>query len=742
MRIPPCPSPRGLSRIESLSVTRKTPWNQRSVNARSRIYGKTALVFLATLIWQWPIFDRWLALLDEGYVMGIADQINQGQILYRDLTIDAPLPGSFHLLAWWFQWAGTSVLSSRVLTMVGFATFVTALFRIALPLTSNRWAFALVGVLWSYRIWAFPHWQFYGYAMMSAVLATVSLALVLGSRGTRPASLLLAGIAAGAAILCKQDYGGATSLTTGLALLLLPWLQPKSPSGVIARLRPAATFSIGAFCLILPTLGWYGMHGALDELYQQTVVFPFQVLGDIPHTTLPSPWPLLGQDATIRAGIGNYFPSVLATLWWNDCADCLVSGLGTGALYQDTYFWDLLLKVLFWLPILLPLCLLVAWVPSLLADRRRQDFRETTIPRVLTVSFAFGFLLAFNPPRDWVHLMMVYPATVLLPGAALSWGFTRRLSPSGRSISEGVLWFAIVGLLLFSGALMIDLRRTMDHYLPSERAGIYADRQNGPVLEEVLEWVENNVPADAVLPVFPTQPTIGFLAGRPPAGGYFIIWPGQAADRDQRVLADIGTTRHIVFSLSQWGHLPPFVENAPLLFENLVTDWKIDQVFSPDPKGPILLALIPESPPSEERPIQTLRVPAMVAPQKWPFRTVWTGTADTTRSEIALSILVPRRTPSLQTAIGMNPDKWFGPPSAPGTFEILRRRRNTTEELLYRKVINPRRNLGDRQWRPVTLDLGKYAGEKLDLVFRISTPNPVEQNLWGWSAPVLESANP
>ena len=87
-------------------------------------------------------------------------------------------------------------------------------------------------------------------------------------------------------------------------------------TGITARLRPAALFSIGAFGLILPILAWYGMHGALDELYYQTVVFPFQVLGNVPHTTLPAPWPLIGQDAAIRAGIGNYFPSILATLWW------------------------------------------------------------------------------------------------------------------------------------------------------------------------------------------------------------------------------------------------------------------------------------------------------------------------------------------------------------------------------------------------------------------------------------------
>ena len=725
-------------------MTRETSSNRTSGGAGRWIQAPTALVFLATLIWQWPIFDRWLALLDEGYVLGIADQINQGRVLYRDVTIDAPLPGSFHLLAWWFQWVGTSVLASRILTMVGFAAVVAALFRIARSLTSTGWALALVGLLWSYRIWAFPHWQFYGYALMAATLATISFALVVRSGATKTGGLLLAGFFAGAAIICKQDYGGATSLTTGLALLLLPWLHPNAATGITARLRPAALFSIGAFGLILPILAWYGMHGALDELYYQTVVFPFQVLGNVPHTTLPAPWPLIGQDAAIRAGIGNYFPSILATLWWNECADCLISGLGTGTLYQDTWFWDVLLKILFWLPVVLPIALLVAWAPGLASDRRARRERDHTVVRVLTLAFAFGFLLAFNPPRDWVHLMMVYPATVMLPGVALSFSLARRLPRSIRLIFTSILGLATASLLLLSLALMVDLRATMDHYLPSERGGIYADRQNGPVLEETLAWVEQHVPEDAILPVFPTQPTIGFLSGRAPAGGFFIIWPGQAEGRDARVLADLDKdTPHIIFSLSQWGHLPPFAENAPVLFDALVDDWEIEKVFSPDPKGPIVLALSREPAPPSDRARKSLPTPAETTLQSWPFREVWTNSSATSASEIPVTITVPDGAPSLQTAIGMNPDQWFGPPSAPATFEILQRTDSengpSTERLVFQKTIEPRRTLEDRQWQPVTLDLRGDSGRTLHLIFRISTAVPQQQSLWGWAVPEIES---
>jgi hypothetical protein len=37
-----------------------------------------------------PIHTRWFSLLDEGYVLAIADEMNHGRVLYRDIWIDNP----------------------------------------------------------------------------------------------------------------------------------------------------------------------------------------------------------------------------------------------------------------------------------------------------------------------------------------------------------------------------------------------------------------------------------------------------------------------------------------------------------------------------------------------------------------------------------------------------------------------------------------------------------------------------
>ena len=48
---------------------------------------------LAAVAVQLPIAAHWLSLLDEGYLLAIADEVNRGKLLYRDVYVDAPFPG-------------------------------------------------------------------------------------------------------------------------------------------------------------------------------------------------------------------------------------------------------------------------------------------------------------------------------------------------------------------------------------------------------------------------------------------------------------------------------------------------------------------------------------------------------------------------------------------------------------------------------------------------------------------------
>ena len=67
--------------------------------------------------------------------------------------------------------------------------------------------------------------------------------------------------------------------------------------------------------------------GALGAMIQQAIVVPMSGAMRFTYTRLPDLTPLLRQDPALRAEIGSYFPSILATLWWYPCEGCWMSDL-------------------------------------------------------------------------------------------------------------------------------------------------------------------------------------------------------------------------------------------------------------------------------------------------------------------------------------------------------------------------------------------------------------------------------
>jgi hypothetical protein len=717
----------------------------------------TAAVFLVAVLFQLPIRDRWLALLDEGYIMAIADDVNRGQVLYRDVTIDAPFPLAFDLLAAWFRLTETSIASSRWLATIAFAAYATGLFRVSREVLPRAWAIGLTGLVLCYRVWAFPHWQIYSYSMVAATLAVLAAALV--GRALRTGSVAwvaLAGVAAGAAIMAKQDYGGTVALALTIALVVLPWLRRERGAG-LESLRPAFLFMVGGALVVLPYVGSLGWQGALDEMVQQTLVFPFSVMSSFEYPRLPDPWPLFGQDEKLRAGIGNYFPSILATLWWNDCPGCWTGGLGRGALYRTTAFWDVTLKLVFWAPILFTCIGAVAWTATALRERGRGGISDETRGRVLVLALAAGFLLAFNRPRDWVHLMMVYPPSLVV-GAALAQQATRRLPAAIGTPVRAVLVAGVAGLLLTTAALMSDLRRRVDHWVAAPRAHVYADSLNGPLIDDVLAWAERTVPAGMPLPVYPTQPALTFLAGRETVAGYYVIWPMQAGDRDERIVAELDRrgVEWVLFSVSQWAHLRSFQENAPVLFDSLVEGWEIAEVFSRETNGPILAALRRRAPATARTELREVASGAPLPARsegdapggpnwtRWPFTDVLTQPVAPPEepAPLRIEVTVPRDRPVLETAIGMNPDRWLGAPIGPLDFRIAVQRGDGAAETVLERTIDPRGDVRVRRWLPVSLDLSRHAGEPITLVLSIEGGGAQAEadDLAGWAAPAFVAA--
>ena len=727
----------------------------------------TLAVVLVTVAFQWPIHDRWLALLDEGYILSIADDINRGRLLYRDVTVDAPFPGAFYLLAWWFRLTGPSVESSRILAVGGFAIYTGAVFRIVRELLPRLWALAFVVLLLCYRIWAFPHWHIYSYSLMAATLVTLAAALICSPEKRTSGRLVLAGLLLGAGILCKQNYGLALLGSLGLVLLIAPWLDAARRPRWSEALGPALLLGLPAIAAVLPAIVWFALQGALRPMIEQTFYFPFSVLGRMSFTELPHLWPLLGQDAELRGQIGSYFPSIIATVWWSVCPGCWVSDMSRGWLYNTTGFWDVTLKLAYWVPLWIYFLAAALWIPRIALARWRARPPGDAERRLLLLAVAGGFLLSFAKPRDWVHLMMVYPACLAV-GAVLLHDAVRVLPRAIALPVRGVALAALAALLLVSLALMADLRRTIDWPLDVARGGVHVDPRNGPIIEDVLAYVKRNVPPGEALPVYPVQPMLGFLAGRTTAGGYYVIWPFQDAGRDAAIIADLERNHvsHVIYSLSQYAHLRSFQTNASELFAYLATHYEIDEVFSREPNGPLVVALRRRAAPTAHIPLEDLvrgvaalppadgtsPEPAAAAPgtgawTTWPFGRVLTQQAGSAEQPdvVRLPLVVPGDKTVLELDYGVNPDRWLGLRGGPFVFTIAvapdagpgGAAQPPAE--LFRAQVDPAIVVGDRGWRRARVDLSPWAGKPVVLLLSVASerPEPAPDNLVGWREPAF-----
>ncbi len=678
----------------------------------------TVAVGLAALAVQVPIFDRWLGLLDEGYFLAVTEDVLRGKVLYRDVYIDNPLPGAFYVLAAWFRVLGPSIWSSRVLAVGVFAVFAMLVFRLGRAVLPRGWAFLLVGLLLCYRLWAFPHWQTLSYSSLSAT--ALAAALVVAFRYLRngaPALLVATGAFVGAAILCKQDYGLGVGGALGLALLLRPVLS-RSPRGAVL---PASLYTAGIVFVLVPPLVAFAAAGALGALVEQTFLRPLLLESTFNYARLPPVFPLLAQTPGLRADAGSYFPAILITLtnYWN--------AINGGWLYRETAVWDVVLKLTFYAPF-------VAWIGAAFTWLRRRPADER---RLFLLAYAGGFLLAFNRPRDWVHLMMLYPPTLLLGLTLLA-----SLPPRVERVAAVMVGLGLVGLALVSLRLGVELRSQFAWRLATPRAGIAADFRGGPLLDDVLAYVARRAPADAPVPAYPLLPMLEFLAGREGAGGFHVIWPGQNPARDERIIADLEArdVSLMLYSLSQYR------DNAPRLYDYLVDHFAIERVFTREPFGPLLCALgrrpvgdaegrsLLELVPSAEP-------PGALVTARWPFTEVMAETVGRHDAPVIARLVldVPPGTPRLVFQYGVNPERWLEAPSGPFTFTLAVEAGGHAAVAAFGATIDPHRRLEDRKWSHGSVDLTPWAGQRVRLALAIEAdalPHDA-QNLAGWAEPRL-----
>ena len=704
-------------------------------------------LFVLGLAMQLPVVTRGAFYMDEGFVLQTAAEINRGKVMYRDIIIPAPGPATFYLLAGIFRVTGDSFLASRVAIAVASSALAAVLFLLVRGAVSRPVAVLAGLAVVAGRLWAFPHWHFFHYATFGSLCVAAAYALL--ARGLERPSLFavgLAGVAAGTAVLAKQDIGGAGLVGLAAAVVLI---------GGAPRLRALVALGAGALAPAVPTLGFFAAHGALGALFDQTIRWTFRAYAEFDYLRLPNLRPLLAQDPVLRSHIGEYAPSLLVTLHWKE--------ITASALYRDTAVWDVAIKAAFYLPYVVlavaGVVVLAAWSarPPTPAPARRRA-RATLI-----VIYAAVTLAAFNPPRDWLHLFVLYHPTFLLAAVLLD-RWVRRLAPRGRRLVLGLATLAVLAALAADVRLLRDLRRIYDTPVVTAAGTVWLPRDEAGVLGGLLEYVAAHTAPTDPLPVVPYHPLLQFFAARTAGTRSLIFWPVRSPAATDALLIDEFAAAHpgtIIYSVSQYAHLRRFRVSFPELFEHLVDHYEIAQTFtSPSPWGVVFVALAPRKPAPpplvdlaarlDEATVRVGDGPALAGDERaavagrtlWPFRhVVHQRPGLRVPSTIAFLIDVPPHA-RLRFGYGENPDEWVTFTPAAVTFSVTATVGNEPPRTLFSATVDPQRRPAERAWQEAEIDLTNLAGRHVVLGFHTVTENPagVRPDLAGWAEPAIVAA--
>jgi hypothetical protein len=718
------------------------PWDAR------RDGTALAALVLAALAIELPLWNRWLSFLDEGAIAEIAREIMHGKVPYRD-AVHVALPGVFYLLAGLFEVFGPSFLVGRYVMVVAFTALVALVFVLARQVSGRAAACGAALVAIAYKMWAFPHWQMLSYTPLALVLVTVAVALLAADVGRRRRGrVALAGLVAGLAIVFKQDMGGLGVVGLGLFLLL---------DGEPGRLRRALAFGVAAAIPPAAVFAAFAAMGLAGEMFAQTIVFPLVGLpgwearfpgAPHPYIGFPPLWPPFAADDLIRKhGFFAYFPSLLLDLHWK--------ALFNARLFRETVLPELFVRGFYVAPyaVLAVLGLREGWRRL----RRPEESGRTDVRRLrLLLVFGAALLAGFNRPRDWIHLMVLYPPTLVLlaplaeAAAGAGRGLRRRLVLGGAGV-------AVATALAASVALCVEARAFYAWPVPSPRAGVLADRDAAATLGPLLAALAPK-PGETPAPLaaLPYQPTLNFLSGRPLATRFLTVLPlEEFPDRQEQILADLerDPRTEIVYGLQHLSAIRRPQYFAPRLFAALTDRWQLGRVYSGtrfdgqvyahlDPRPPVHEAVVWDF--ADHLDDATLREvdadgatrPVADVPRidMWPFErpvvSVVPAIAPAVR-RLTWTVDVPEGA-RLRFGAGMNPDEWTH--FLPAALRFVVR---VDGAAVWEGGVDPRRRFEDRHW--LWGDVAVAPGRERTIAFDVSTDNGygTVANLAGWAHPRL-----
>jgi hypothetical protein len=715
---------------------------------------------LVALAFQMLFFDRWISMMDEGHILQYADIIGRGGELYRDATA-YPLPGAFYFLAFVFKFVEPSVMVSRWIVSIEFATLVALCFVVLRRLTSSPWAWAGVVLLMAYRLWSFPHWHIYSYSTTALFVFFVCFIVLLRFfESSNARYLVVAGLIYGIGVSFKQDYGAAALVAfVGLLVVYARSRNAGEDAKSAEAIGTAAIFVrfFGAAAVVGGAIGLYFYsQGVLDDLIQFTVLNHFVGMSSFEYRSFPDLLPIFVQDPVLRTneGLASFMPAIIMTTDWQAFNDTW--------LFQKTGFWDTLMKGYYYAPFAL-----LAYGGVRLIRRRPRLAQAATRLEYLTETGLFALATVWfiwihtYKPQDYVHLAAVY-----WPLICLSLIYVHSyVSRTGRSWPVVVLSVPLLISLAYTARVTVMLRDLHDTEIPLARAGgIKATPGQAGTFSSLVDHITAHSEANEPVPVLPYSPGLSFLAGRDgPHRTSYILWPfPEVPRRDEQVVEAIEALRSemIVYDFVYFLDFPRVRDFAPVLFEYLVDHYEMDRVFSsselwpkkfatavrrPEPRDGVSIFagamngadLLIRSQDGPTEPISPSRWDDYIRHDLWPFRRVIAlrPSAGGRRTVFTVPVDVPPDA-KLATSIGVNPALWDKIPSSWVEFTVAVID-GETREVLHSQTLDTTSDPTHRRWFDLDLPLVKFAGRQVVLEFSTACERERAEHLFmgGWGEP-------
>ena len=322
------------------------------------------------------------SLLEEGYIVHIAQRLVSGDVLYRDVvTFTGPLP--FEFLAILFRIFGEQIEVARWAAVVFHALGCGAVFELVRRASTPWPAHAAAAALACAPVLLFPLYSMYFYSTLAGSLVYMAgYAAMRGLQSTRWA--WTAGAIVACVALTKQTVGVAFALALLAALVVASRNNPSR-----ANFRPALAFIAGGVSVALLTLLVYAVSGDLGALFRSMVILPLSLKEtfDAPYINL---WPpgTLAPEILGKRTFSFYLPYLymLLTKEWDDPGRAIVL---------------LTQLLLFILPFISASLTIVAALQ-----------RRLSAAALIQTAVFVGVGANLFPRTDWGHLVFVLPAAL------------------------------------------------------------------------------------------------------------------------------------------------------------------------------------------------------------------------------------------------------------------------------------------------------------------------------------------